>query len=336
MTEGKSATLRVAVIAAGITLGAAVLVVMAFLAFSRQGGEPASAEGTAVSVPAAAARIPTQIEYHDGLAFFDPTNGEAAVWYYRRSDGGYDLFDASGFHPDFGRDAPLQAVNPLVAGDIRLSFEKAKPASVPFRRVAPPRPPQTTVPRESAAPVAATPISPPPAVPDVLIVRSVLIQTGTRLDVVLDRQLSTETNKAGDTFPVTLARSVVVDGQTVLEQGLRLTGEITALERPGQVSGVAKMMLILQSVNGASVETAPLSFEGKATKGKDVAKVGIGAGIGAAVGALFGGKKGAAKGTAVGAGGGAGVVLATRGEELVLAPEQELTFILSRDMTVQK
>lgn len=191
------------------------------------------------------------------------------------------------------------------------------------RRAAAPRP---STPRVAAVPRAAD--------PSASVVRSATIPAGTRLEVVLDRQLSTETNKVGDSFPATLTRAVVINGQGFLEEGARLTGEITALERPGQVSGVAKMTLVLQSVNGVPIETAPLSFEGKAAKGKDAATVGISAGIGAVVGAIFGGKKGAAKGTAVGAGGGTGLVLATRGENLVLAPEQELAFTLVRNAAI--
>ena len=334
----EKSTYRVAFITAAATAGAVLLAVMMVLLSSRQSGEVTSAEGTAGAVAEPAAKIPTQIGYSDDLAFFDPVSGEAAVWYYRLPDGSYDLFDAPGFHPLYGKEAPLQAITPLVAGGIRLSFSKISvPAGAVARRVAPrPAAPRTPAPSQtviSEGLAAFVPSSAPSAAP---VSQTIVIPVGTRLDIVLDRQLSTETSKVGDTFPVSLARAVIVDGQTVLDQGIRLTGEITALERPGQVSGVAKMMLVLQSVNGIPIETASLSFEGRATKGKDAAKVGIGAGIGAAVGALFGGKEGAAKGTAVGAGGGAGVVLATRGEELVLSPEQEMTFVLSRDMTVQK
>lgn len=328
----------------GFVIGAAaaggVLITLLFvlLVSSRQTGAPALAEESVVPSEATApARVPTQVEYRENLAFFNPVSGDAAIWFYRRSDGGYDLFDAPGYHPTYGKEAPLQSVNPVIVGDIEASFRTAsfptRAASAPRQAVAPRPAPQGTVPREPTVSEQAVSLAPVPQVP---ILRSITIPAGTRLEVVLDRQLSTGTNRVGDSFPVSLARGVVIDGQTVLEQGTRLTGEITALERPGRVSGVAKMTLVLKNADSMPIETAPLTFEGEASKGSDAAKVGIGAGIGAAVGALFGGKKGAAKGTAVGAGGGAGAVLATRGEELVLAPEQGLTFILSREMTVQK
>lgn len=324
----------------GFVIGAAaaggVLVTLLFflLVSSRQTGAPALAdESVAPSEATAPARVPTQVEYHDNLAFFNPVTGESAIWYHKRPDGGYDLFDAPGFHPNYGREAPLQVVTPLIAGDIRLSFDKNVSVPTQARRAAPRPVPQRTVPREQA--VSEQAVSPAP-VPQAPIVRLVTIPAGTRLEVVLDRQLSTGTNDVGDPFPVSLARAVVVDGQTILAEGTRLTGEITALEKPGRVSGVAKMTLVLQSVNGAAIDTAPLTLEGEASKGRDAATVGIGAGIGAAIGAILGGGSGAAKGTAIGAGGGTGTVLATKGQDLVLEPEKALTFTLSRNVEIER
>ena len=95
------------------------------------------------------------------------------------------------------------------------------------------------------------------------------------------------------------------------------------------------MTLVLQSADGVPIRTAPLMLEGEASKGDDALKVGIGAGVGAAVGAIFGGGSGAAKGTAIGGGAGAGQVLATRGEDLVLRPEQELGFALATNATIE-
>jgi hypothetical protein len=53
------------------------------------------------------------------------------------------------------------------------------------------------------------------------------------------------------------------------------------------------------------------------------------------VGAIVGGKKGAAIGTAVGGGAGTGVVLATRGEELVLPEGTPITTRLLASVTVE-
>ena len=196
--------------------------------------------------------------------------------------------------------------------------------------------------RRTPAPSRASRLRAPsdPAESLALIKELVTVPAGTRLDVLLDQRLSTETNQVGDSFRVSLARALVINGETVLEQGTRFTGKIIDLERPGKVSGVAKITLVLTivSINGestAEVQTVPLIREGETTKGKDAVKVGVGAGIGAVIGRIFGGGGGAAKGAAVGAAGGAGAVAATRGKDLVLAPEQELTFTLAKNATFE-
>jgi hypothetical protein len=70
-------------------------------------------------------------------------------------------------------------------------------------------------------------------------------------------------------------------------------------------------------------------------KGEDATKIGIGAGAGAVIGGLLGGKDGAAKGAAIGGAGGTGVVLATRGKEMRLAPGADVTSQLSAPLTVR-
>lgn len=168
----------------------------------------------------------------------------------------------------------------------------------------------------------------------------VVIPAGTLLEIFLDQRLSTETNQPGHGFRAVLSQSIVVNGETLIGQGAILTGSITGLERPGRVKGVASFDLVLTGIHqdgeGATIpiRTETLHLEGEGSKVKDAAKVGIGAAIGAGIGAIFGGGKGAAKGAAVGAGGGAGTALATRGEDLVLPPEQELTFTLARNVTI--
>ncbi len=335
MTD-RTSLYRTAFLTAAVTAGLVLLGVLTFLMSSRDSAAPTLADGGAVTAAAVPVRIPTRVEYRDDLAFFDPVSGNPAIWFHKLTDGSYDLFDAAGFHPTYGKEAPLQTVTPMIVGDIKAYFQKdqepvrraaARPASRPALRqriqqsVAAPRVLES---QSSLAPVA----------------RSIAIPAGTRLDVILGQRLSTATNSVGENFEATLARPVIIVGETVLEQGATVTGRITDLERPGQVSGVAKLTLTLIGVyaegeNNVSLQTAPLTMEGKSTKAKDAAKVGIVTAIGATIGGLFGGGKGAAKGAAIGAGGGAGMVVATRGEELVLAPEQELTFTLARNVNIR-
>lgn len=338
MAEERPFGFKVAVVV-GSVFGA-FLAVFLVLLLSRQAGAPAALAGED-AVPSAKAEAasepvspPTRIDFRDDLLFFGPA-GEPKLAFFKLPNGGYYLFpasDAGKYHPDYGKEGPqIQLVSSvIIADDIKAYFvdnkEPARVASAP-RRAPAPRP-------QASQSVQQTPVArvDPPAAP---VARSVEIPAGTRLEVVLDRQLSTRTNNVGDSFPVSLTRAVDIDGQTILAEGTRLTGEITVLEKPGRASGIAQMTLVLKSAGGVPINTSPLTFEGEATKGQDAAKIGIGAGIGAAVGALFGGKKGAAKGTAVGAGGGTGVVLTTRGQDLILEPERALTFVLSRNAAVR-
>lgn len=164
--------------------------------------------------------------------------------------------------------------------------------------------------------------------------RVITVPAGTVLDVVLNRQLSTKADRVGVTFPVALARGVIIGGETVFEQGISLTGEITALERAGQIRGKAKMSLVLQDAGGTPIQTQPMKLEGGSSMLRDIVTIGIGAGGGALFGKLLGG--GAGKGAVAGAGGGTAIVLATRGRDIVLEPGQEMAFALSQNATVSR
>jgi len=83
------------------------------------------------------------------------------------------------------------------------------------------------------------------------------------------------------------------------------------------------------------IQTAALSHVAPATKGEDATKIGIGAGAGAVIGGLLGGGDGAAKGAAIGGGAGTGVVLATKGKEMRLAPGADVTSQLTAPLTVR-
>jgi hypothetical protein len=109
----------------------------------------------------------------------------------------------------------------------------------------------------------------------------------------------------------------------------------------GRVKGRARIGVRLTGIeisSGANaskeIATNTVWFEARATKGKDAAKIGIGAGVGALIGGLVGGGKGAAIGAGAGGGAGTGVVLATRGDPAVISAESLLTFALAAPLTV--
>ena len=164
----------------------------------------------------------------------------------------------------------------------------------------------------------------------------VVVPAGTLLKVRLEQAVSTKTHRSGETFEASLSDDLIVAGRLVARRGSRTQGRVTESVRSGKVKGLARMSLALTSIERGGtmqeLESQPLHFEARSSKGEDAKKVGIGAGAGAVIGAVTGGKKGAAIGTAVGAGAGAGVVLLTRGEEVEFGVEQPFEFRLARDL----
>jgi hypothetical protein len=167
------------------------------------------------------------------------------------------------------------------------------------------------------------------------------VPAATEIPVRLIDAVSTETNKAGDTFLASLAEPLVIDGVVLFAKDASVQGKIVSLEEPGRVSGVASISLQLteiQAKNGSSIplQTELFSETAKSQKKKDAAVIGAGAGIGTAIGAIAGGKKGAVLGAIAGGGGGSGYVLATKGKQLKYPSETLMTFKLAEPLTVTR
>lgn len=168
--------------------------------------------------------------------------------------------------------------------------------------------------------------TPAPAVP-----RSVtlVVPAGTSIIASLVTPLSTDTNKTGDSFTATTQEAIVVDGRTVIANGATIRGVLRDVQASGRVKGRAGMTLAFQELvdpQGGShaISAEPLILQADSEKKGDVEKIAAGGIAGAIIGGITGGKKGAAIGTAVGAGAGTIVVLATKGDDIELAPGQKL------------
>ena len=165
------------------------------------------------------------------------------------------------------------------------------------------------------------------------------IAEGEPLALELTSAISTETATSGDTFTAILAKAILVDEREALPQGTELWGHIAHAQRSDKVKGRAELTLeldrlVLGDGEELLIQAQPMRFEAQSTKKKDATKIGGATGAGALIGAIIGGKKGAAIGAGVGAGAGTGVVLSTRGEELVLPEGTQLRTILARALTV--
>jgi glucose/arabinose dehydrogenase len=189
----------------------------------------------------------------------------------------------------------------------------------------------------AAAPTAAV------ATPNVAApaVREVTLPAGTRLPVVLDTGVGSDTSRAEQPVQAHIARPIVVHGQTVLAAGTRVSGVVTDARRSGKVKGLAHVGVRFDTLvprgddERYRIHTAAVGRTAQSTKKKDALEIGAPAAGGAIIGAIIGGKKGAGIGAAAGGGAGTAVVLSTRGKEVHLPKGSALTLRLSEPVTIR-
>ena len=218
------------------------------------------------------------------------------------------------------------------------STPEAREESASNTRAAAPGSNQRRMPSSKPATYAAEPKVSRPPTP---VSTRYTLPAETRIAVRLIDSVSTETNKAGDTFLASLAEPLMVNGVTLFAKDTSVAGKVLSVEEPGRVSGVASISLQLTEIQPRKgsplpLETQPFSETAKAEKKKDAAIIGAGTGIGAAIGAIAGGGKGAAIGAIAGGGSSSGYVLATKGKQLKYPSETLMTFKLAEPLTVTR
>lgn len=207
------------------------------------------------------------------------------------------------------------------------------PAPAPAKQPSAPEPAPVTARAQDPEPAPPAKPAPPPEP------NRVTIPAGTLIAIRLSESLSSETQTAGQTFQATLAEPLVADGFVIAERGARVEGKVVEAVSAGRVKGVSRLALELTRFNTSdgqrvAVNTEIFGKEGDQARKSDATKVAAGAAVGAALGAIFGGGKGAAIGAGSGAAAGTGVVLATRGKEVVLPAETKLSFKMTTPVTI--
>jgi hypothetical protein len=162
-----------------------------------------------------------------------------------------------------------------------------------------------------------------------LLLNAATIPAGTRVTVRSGSSLSSGTAQSGQTWEGTLAKDVVVNGQTVAHAGDRVAGKVTNAKSSGRLHAPGILTLRLTSINGQPVSSGPYSRRGKSHTKSNVTKIGGGAAAGALIGALAGGGKGAAVGTLAGGAAGTGVAAYTGKQEAVIPAESVMTFTVT-------
>lgn len=140
------------------------------------------------------------------------------------------------------------------------------------------------------------------------------VPVGTKLEITLARELSTDKDQAGDAWEGTLASDVVQDGKLVWSAGSAARGVITQSAAAGRLSqGQGALGIRLTEIAGVGLDTDTHVVVATARGERNAKFIGGGAALGALVGilsdkknkndhALGGAALGAAAGTAVAAG----------------------------------
>ena len=179
-----------------------------------------------------------------------------------------------------------------------------------------------------------------------------VLPAGTEFGVELLDTLSTRFNEKGDTFRARVFRDVLLHQGIVIPEGTQLYGRITHLKRAGRIRGRAQMSLRfdeLRFLDGRNIgfeatlvgidqrsdenlKDEEGTIEARATKGKDLGKIGKTSAVGALIGVMAGGKTGSGVGALSGAAVGLGRVLLTRGKDAQLETRTRLRIRLIEDL----
>ncbi|RPH59544.1 MAG: hypothetical protein EHM89_10490 [Acidobacteria bacterium] len=171
-----------------------------------------------------------------------------------------------------------------------------------------------------------------------------LVPGGTRVMVILDEAVSTESARQGDRLTMTTRNPSRYEGAVI-------EGFVSSVNASERLSGRAGLALVFESIrlrDGRTYQFAGVIESVRTPDGeairvdnegsvedensqteKTVQRGAIGAAVGAIIGAVAGGGSGAAIGAAIGAGGGAGTVIVEGRDQLDLPRGTELTIISS-------
>jgi hypothetical protein len=148
------------------------------------------------------------------------------------------------------------------------------------------------------------------------------------VEATASREISSRTNKPGETFTARIGEAVTSsDGRVVIPAGAEVTLTIAEL-KPAPNKGAADGTLVLRAtsvtINGesrpidAEVTSVEHTLKGRGVGGREAARVGIGAAGGAIIGKIIGGKTGAVAGGVTGAAAGAAVAVETAPRDVVI------------------
>ncbi len=209
-------------------------------------------------------------------------------------------------------DQPADTATPAPAATTPSTATTTRPRTTP---------PRTTTPRQTT-PAQTSNTSPAPAT------TSRSLAAGTTIPATTNAQISSHTNKVGETVTATVSEDVKdASGHVVVPSGSTINLRITQIhesENKSDSTGTLALAVESLEMNG---KTYPLDADVMVT-GKlvshgvaagDVAKVGAGAAAGAIVGRVLGGSKGTIIGGVLGGAVGAQRAVETKDRDIVVA-----------------
>jgi hypothetical protein len=152
--------------------------------------------------------------------------------------------------------------------------------------------------------------------------------------------LSSDRNRPGDEFTVTLDEPMIVQGWVVARTGQAVIGRIVEAQKAGRGQSNSLLTIELSEMVLVDGQQAPIRtalvqvLGGGSLQNQQVATVGATTGIAATIGGMAGGGEGAAIGAAIGAVAGMAGALSTRGRPTEIYPETSLSFRLQDPVSI--
>ncbi len=217
--------------------------------------------------------------------------------------------------------------------------EPETPAAQPAPRPSTPRP------RPSAPVEDRTPDPAPTPAPQPRVVTSTA-PVGTTFNIRLNEELSTQTNRAGDSFLATLDEPILGDdGSVVVPAGATVRGRVTGVQKSGRVGETAVLSLAFETVSfagesyalDATVVRADPERVSRESTGEQVGKVAAGAAAGAILGRVLGKNTSSTiKGAVIGAAAGTAIAMGTADVDAVLKQGSIMTIRLDSPIRVTR
>lgn len=173
---------------------------------------------------------------------------------------------------------------------------------------------------------------------------SYTIPAGTRIDMTVNDELSSRTNKAGDTFTAKIVEDIRdPSGNVVIAAGSTVNGLVIAVKPAPNRRTPGTLTLALSTVeaNGktypitATIDEVQTERRNQPINAGDAGKVAVGAAAGAAIGQVLSkNTKGTVIGAVVGGMAGAGYAAETKDVDIVLPDGAHILVTVSEPLTV--